>query len=213
MQNRDLDDYEFLIIPLLKEGLKRTDGIKLKFAGAVLIFIIISVITNSILEFIFPTTGSLANQYIAGILSAPVTVPIAVGLTMFGVSIARDQEIDVPSIFNYYNMMYSIIITYMSITILVSLGFLFLIVPGIYLSISYLFTYQLVVDKGLGTWEAMELSRKTVTKQWFNFFGLALLSGIIIVISAIPLGIGLIWTLPMTYISYGLLYHHLFDDE
>jgi len=213
MQNRDLDDYEFLIIPLLKEGLKRTDGIKLKFAGAVLIFIIISVITNSILEFIFPTTGSLANQYIAGILSAPVTVPIAVGLTMLGVSIARDQEIDVPSIFNYYNMMYSIIITYMSITILVSLGFLFLIVPGIYLSISYLFTYQLVVDKGLGTWEAMELSRKTVTKQWFNFFGLALLSGIIIVISAIPLGIGLIWTLPMTYISYGLLYHHLFDDE
>jgi len=98
-------------------------------------------------------------------------------------------------------------------SVLILLGLLLFILPGIYLSIAYFFSYALVVDKGLGVWEAMELSRKTVTEQWFKFFGLALLSILLIIISAIPLGIGLIWSIPTIYIAYGLLYHHLFDDE
>jgi uncharacterized membrane protein len=93
------------------------------------------------------------------------------------------------------------------------LGFVLLVIPGIYLAISYAFVYPLVVDKNLGAWEAMELSRKTVTKQWFKFFGLAVVSAVLIILSAIPLGVGLIWSLPTVYIAYGLLYHHIFDDE
>jgi hypothetical protein len=62
-------------------------------------------------------------------------------------------------------------------------------------------------------WQAMELSRKTITKQWFRFFGLGIVAVVLIVVSAIPFGIGLIWSIPTVYIAYGLLYHHLFDEE
>ena len=208
-----LEEYDFSIIPLLKEGFKRSDGVKLKFLGAVIIFIVISLITNSILNFIFPSAESFANSYIKTLISAPITIPITIGITMLGVTTAREKNIEVPDIFNYYNLMFTIIVTYLTMTALITIGLIFLVLPGIYLTISYLFSYQLVVDKGMGTWEAMELSRKTVTKQWFKFFGLALVTGVVILVSALPLGIGLIWTIPMTYISYGLLYHHLFDDE
>src|SRR5262245_59217648 len=44
--------------------------------------------------------------------------------------------------------------------ILVSIGFFLLIVPGIYLAVSYVFTMPLIVDKKLDFWPAMELSRK-----------------------------------------------------
>lgn len=39
-----------------------------------------------------------------------------------------------------------------------------LVLPGIYLAVSYQLSLPLVADKGLGPWEAMETSRKIVSK-------------------------------------------------
>jgi len=207
------DTYNFSITGLLKEGFNRTNGVKLHFVGAIIIYVIIALIVGAVLEVIFPQDASPVNSYISSILSAPVTVPIMVGITLLGIKQARDEELNIPSIFNYFNMVIPITLAYIAMLILLTIGFMLLIIPGLYLAVSYSFAYPLIVDKKLGIWEAMELSRKTITKQWFKFFGLGLVSTIALLISAIPLGVGLIWTIPMVYISYGLLYHHLFDDE
>ena len=205
--------YDFSIIGVLKESLNRADGVKGKFIGALIIFVILTLLTNSILEFVFPSIESKLNPFIASFISGIITVPVHVGVMMLGVSRAREENFEIADMFNYFVMAMPIVITYIFTTLMLYLGFILLILPGIYLSVAYAFSYMLIVDKGLGTWEAMELSRKTVTKQWFKFFGLSLLIGLTILVSIIPLGIGLIWTLPMAYITYGLLYHHLFDDE
>jgi len=155
----------------------------------------------------------MLSIYASSTIEMLFTLPILIGIMLLGVKRARDESLEIPSIFSYFGMAIPVILAYVAMTILLSLGFILLIIPGIYLAVSYAFTYTLIVDKGLDIWEAMELSRKTVTKQWFKFFGLSILSGIIIVISAIPLGIGLVWSIPTTYIAYGLLYHRLFDDE
>jgi hypothetical protein len=57
-------------------------------------------------------------------------------------------------------------------SILTGLGFVFCIVPGIYLFVAWQFSLPLVADKGLEFWSAMELSRKTVTRVWMEVFGL-----------------------------------------
>ncbi len=208
-----MHDYNFSITALLKEGFSRTYGVKFIFFGALVIYAIIFFITTAILESIFPQSESTLNAMLSSILSVPTTLPILIGITLLGIKQARDENLEIPSIFNYFNMLASILLAYIAMSGLIFLGFLLLILPGIYLAISYTFVYPLIVDKRLSVWEAMELSRKTITKQWFKFFGLAIVSGLLIIISAIPFGIGLIWTISMTYISYGLLYHHLFDEE
>jgi len=92
------------------------------------------------------------------------------------------------------------------------IGFLLLVLPGIYLSIAYVFALPLIADKGLDVWEAMELSRKAVTKNWFKVFGLMLLLGLIFGLGALTLGIGLIWAIPLMFVTlYGLLYPLIFD--
>lgn len=58
----------------------------------------------------------------------------------------------------------------------------------------------------------MEASRKIITKQWFKVFGLGICLGIIVAISAIPLGIGLIWTIPLAMLSMGILYQTIFEE-
>jgi uncharacterized membrane protein len=206
-------EYDFSISGVIKEGFNRSNGVKGVFVGSIIIFVIISLFVNGMLEFIFPSVNSQINGFVASFIAGIFTTPIHVGILMFGVFHARGKEFKVADMFNYFNAAMPIVITYIVMSILIYLGFLLLIIPGIYLSISYMFTYMLVVDRGLSTWEAMELSRKTVSKHWFKFFGLSLILGILILLSAIPLGIGLIWSVPTAYIVSGLLYHRLFDDE
>jgi uncharacterized membrane protein len=180
--------------------------------GAILIYAIIAIMTASILELFFPKDGSDLNSFISSLLTLPVTLPIMVGIIMLGIKQARDENLEIPSILNHFSMLVPILIAYIAMATLLFVGFLLLVLPGIYLAVSYSFTYPLIVDKGLSTWEAMELSRKTISKQWFKFFGLGLLSGLMIFVSILPFGVGLIWTIPTIYIAYGLLYHHIFDE-
>jgi hypothetical protein len=47
-----------------------------------------------------------------------------------------------------------------------------LILPGIYLLVAWVLSVPLVADKRLEFWSAMELSRKVVTRVWFQMFAL-----------------------------------------
>lgn len=73
----------------------------------------------------------------------------------------------------------------------------FLIV--LYLSISWSLAFALVIDKGLGPWTALEVSRRVVGSQWFRVFFVLLLGGILAALGLIALFIGVIFTLPLIF--------------
>ncbi|MCB0663049.1 MAG: hypothetical protein KDC24_09935 [Saprospiraceae bacterium] len=70
------------------------------------------------------------------------------------------------------------------------------LLPLIYFSVSYLFADMFILFYGAHFWEAMECSRKLITKKWFSFFFLVLIMGIIIGFSALLCGVGVLFTLP-----------------
>ena len=51
-----------------------------------------------------------------------------------------------------------------------------LVIPGLYLFVAWTFSIPLVADRRLEFWSAMELSRKVVTRVWFEIFALVLLA-------------------------------------
>jgi len=57
-------------------------------------------------------------------------------------------------------------------SLLSGIGVCCLILPGIYLLVAWTFSVPLVADRSLEFWSAMELSRKVVTRVWFEMFGL-----------------------------------------
>jgi uncharacterized membrane protein len=67
----------------------------------------------------------------------------------------------------------------------------------IFLSISWIFAFQLIIDKGLGPWTAMEVSRRVVARQWFRVFFVALLGAILTLLGLVGLIIGIFFTLPL----------------
>jgi uncharacterized membrane protein len=79
------------------------------------------------------------------------------------------------------------------------IGFAVGIVAMIYVAVSWVFAYLLVIDQGLGPWTAMEVSRRVVSKQWFRVFFVMLLAGILAMLGLIGLFIGIVFTLPIMF--------------
>jgi uncharacterized membrane protein len=93
------------------------------------------------------------------------------------------------------------------------LGILLCIIPGVYLGVSWKFTLPLVIDKQLGFWEAMELSRKVVTRQWFLLFALMLVVGLISVSGLLLCCIGIFVTAPIGIATILYAYEDIFGGK
>ena len=222
MQNETVDtknipEYDFDIIEIIKEGFKRIEGVKGIFLAAFIVYVAVSIVVQMVLVTFFPSPPppaepNLLNQQIVTILSYPVLMPLIVGVIMLAIHYSRGKPIAFNSIFNYYHLVGKLSLAALLIYIMTVIGFVLLILPGIYLSVAYIFTLPLIADKGMDVWEAMELSRKSVTKHWFKVFGLFFLLSIMMALGALTLGIGLIWAVPLLFVTlYGLLYPLIFD--
>jgi hypothetical protein len=96
-------------------------------------------------------------------------------------------------------------------TALVLLGFVFCILPGIYLFVAWFgFVAPLIMDKLMDFWPAMELSRRVVTKNWWSIFSMFLISVALLVAGALALGVGLFAATPLVVGAIVYAYEDLF---
>jgi len=65
-------------------------------------------------------------------------------------------------------------------------------------------------NKELGVLEAITYSIKAVSKNALGLIGYSLLLLLVIIVSAIPCGIGLLFTFPMIYVSVAIIYERIF---
>jgi hypothetical protein len=95
------------------------------------------------------------------------------------------------------------------VPLIVAVGFVCLIIPGIYLLVAYSLSTPLTVDKRLGFWEAMETSRQVVTRNWWRMFGLLLLGIPIMILGGLALGVGIFVAIPVCVGALAYAYEDL----
>jgi uncharacterized membrane protein len=130
-----------------------------------------------------------------------------------GIRHAQGKSVSAGAVFDYFHRAPAAILWYVLMTLMIMLGYLLLILPGIYLSFAYMFSLPLLVEKDMSVWRALETSRKAVTRIWFRATGFLLLIVLLIVLGSIPLGIPLIWIVPWVALAYAMLYFKLFGAE
>ena len=81
----------------------------------------------------------------------------------------------------------------------------------IYLTICSLFTFALVIDKGLGPWTAFTVSWRTVNRQWFRVFFVMFLGVLLSMLGLVGLIIGVFLTIPLSIGSVLYAYETLFN--
>ncbi|MCK5870057.1 hypothetical protein BMR05_08510 [Methylococcaceae bacterium HT4] len=216
MQKGIAAPYDFQIMDVIKEAWQRTSGLKGPVLGAgALIFTALIAISFAIILFfdLIPLVDESFLVLITGTLNFIISIlsyPFIAGIVMMGLHRAINASVSYKMAFSYFSYTLPIIIASICMSIMIILGFFLLVLPGIYLSIAYMFTLPLIIDKNMDFWQAMETSRKAVTQHWFKFFFTGVLMMIIYLVSTIPLGLGLIWTIPMFVALQGVLYRRIF---
>jgi len=85
-------------------------------------------------------------------------------------------------------------------------------VSGLFLMMFYCLAMTLVFDRGLKFWPAAVSSFKYILKNLITVGLLVLMLGVVYFLSVIPLGIGLIWTLPAYLLGMILVYEGAFGQ-
>lgn len=135
----------------------------------------------------------LANAFVNVI--SPV---LSAGFLIVAFKIIKRQATEFGDFFQGFTRFLPIFLTSLLVGIFVFIGFVLLVIPGIYLGVAYSFAIAFVVGKNIDFWEAMESSRKIITRKWFSFFAFLIVLGLINIAGALLLGIGLLFTFPLT---------------
>lgn len=144
------------------------------------------------------------------VLVTVLVTPLSGGLIVVALKSLQQQPIDINDFgkgFAYFLplMLYGVVSG-----VIISLGFVLLIIPGIYFAVGYLFPAWLIIDRRMDFWPAMELSRKTMQKRFFEVFGFSLILLLINFGGLLLLGLGFFVTLPYTFCVLTVAYRDIF---
>jgi hypothetical protein len=200
--------YDFDIGQVMREAWNLTKGMKASFWGAAFIVYAIFFVLALVAASLAGKSGIM--QFIPSIVLGTLGPVLFIGLVMMGVRRAAGLPISFATAFSCIDRALTVFLASLLSTFLTYVGLVLIIIPGIYLAIAYCMTMPLIADRRLTPWQAIETSRKAVTKRWFQYFGLFIVVGLLVIASALPLGIGLIWTAPWSINVIGVVYRRTF---
>jgi hypothetical protein len=91
------------------------------------------------------------------------------------------------------------------------LGLIVALIPMTYLSVSWVFSLPLIIDKQMEFWPAMSASRRIVGKHWWLVFGLMVVCGLIKLAGLAACCVGLFFALPITFGAMMYAYESIFS--
>ena len=133
------------------------------------------------------------------------------GLFLFFLKLIRTGKAEVGDGFSGFTVAFlHLFLAGLVSSLLISLGFLVCIVPGIYLVVAWAFALLLVADKKLDFWPAMELSRRVVTFRWWQLFALLLVNFLLMTAGFFACIVGSFITFPITVGAVAYAYEDIF---
>jgi len=145
--------------------------------------------------------------------STVVAAHLLAGLYTLVIRVKSDEDCDVTHFFAGFSQFVPLLVLSLLTTVMISVGLLLFVLPGIYLSLAYAFSVLLVIREGLGPWQAMEESRRIVTAHFMDYLVFAVLALIVNVVAAIPFGLGLFVSIPVTLAAQYALFVELRHAE
>jgi hypothetical protein len=149
-------------------------------------------------------TEDLQVSMFSGFLFGNVACSIAFGSLFSGLFIyflkrLRGETATVKDAFcGFSAMALPLILAAFLQTFLCGIGFMMLIIPGLYLAFAYIYTPILILDKKLGVWTAMEVSRRIITAHWFTIFFTMLTGILLLLLGLFCFGVGVFVAYPIT---------------
>jgi len=152
-----------------------------------------------------------AGAIVLGILSLAygilLTNPIGYGVSFAYLKAARGDTLDVKDMFEVFHNYWNAVLANLLVGVIVIIGFVLLIVPGIIFACKLVFTPYLVVDRKMGVIEAVKESWRMTNGHAWKVFLIGLLSIPIGIAGLICFGVGIIIAIMWITLAFASLYH------
>lgn len=109
------------------------------------------------------------TDYIA-LYSLFLAPPLYTGFFLVANKSSQGQPVRYMDFFGGFGYWFLMISIWLIAQILVVIGLFALVIPGIYLAVSYMFAVLFGIFGGFDFWTSLEYSRKLVTRNWWKFF-------------------------------------------
>jgi uncharacterized membrane protein len=133
------------------------------------------------------------------------------GLEYMFVRRIRGEEVQIGDVFAGFNLaLLNLALAGLMKWLLISLGLVLCILPGIYLAVGYVFALPLVIDKKMEFWPAMEVSRRVVHHHWWSTLGLVIVLALVALAGFLACGVGALISIPVASAAFMYVYEDLF---
>jgi serine/threonine protein kinase len=148
----------------------------------------------------------------SSLLSILVSGPLMGGLYFYLLRKIRGEPVRTETAFaGFSHSLLQLFLASFVTQVLTGLGFICLVLPGVYLFVAWFFALPLVIDKRLEFWPAMRLSRKVISKHWWKFFGFLLVLGLINLAGLAACLVGIFVTLPLSFAALMYAYEDIIN--
>ncbi|MFW5766913.1 MAG: hypothetical protein ACOCXO_00970 [Bacteroidota bacterium] len=179
------DGYDFNMSLYFDRGLKIFTSHLGPFVGYAAIYIVIFLFAG------ISGLGSVASLVVSG--------PLVAGFFIVANALVRGEKPNFEMFFQGFHIFLPLFLASLLVGIFTAVGTFLLIIPGIYLAVAYTFTVPFIVFLKYDFWDAMEASRKLITKNFWPFLAFLVVILLINFVGVLILGVGLLFPLPATY--------------
>jgi len=164
-----------------------------------------------LLSFIYIVLLTVAfSTWIIGLILAG---PLTAGFFYIILNRIRGKEFYIGDIAKGFEVFVAAVLADILISVFISIGFAFLIIPGIIISAIYMFAFPLIIEKRMDFWQAMETSRKMVTRNLFELSIFMLVLYIFLFIGVLVFLVGFFVALPIVLAAIAYAYSDLIGLE
>ena len=154
----------------------------------------------------------LGRGFLAGLMSLIgwfVSILISMGLIRIALKIVDGQPVETADLFQRADQALPYFVASVIVGVIVGVGFIFLIVPGIYLAVTFGFFGYNIVDKEHGIVESIEQSAAITKAQKWDLFAFGVALFFFNLLGAIALGVGLLITVPVSLLAMAYVYRKI----
>lgn len=163
------------------------------------------------MSFILVAIGSV--HYIGCLVQFIVCGPLMVGIWRAILGMIDGRKPAVGMMFEGFDRFGDAFLAVLVRGLLIALGFVCLIVPGIILALMWMFTLPILGETRLGFWEAMHVSAVLTEGYRWRLFLLSLAAIPIILLGLLALGVGVFFAAPIVMTALGLAYRFLQEKK
>ena len=202
-----MDQQTFSKKEVIRFGWRTVKENFLFFVGLLIIVLSIQVVLGQLSEFFKEDVSPVF--FILVVISWLITFVISLGLIYIALRFVDGVKPKYKDLLTPIEHFLSFSVASILYGIIVVVGLLLLVIPGIIWSIKYgLFRY-LIVDKGMGPIEALKKSAEITKGSKWNLFLLAVLLGLINILGVLAFIVGLFVTIPLSMIAAAYVYRKL----